>query len=80
MEERLHSKSRVAFEPVVDRPRQLVSQDGQGFTLIVCFLHAGQILLPCWIVAQEQRCGLGKGPREVGVPDFFAGSAQAFAG
>ena len=33
MEERVHSKGRLALEHVVDRPLQLVSQAGQGFTL-----------------------------------------------
>jgi hypothetical protein len=80
MEERLYIKGCFAFKHVIDCPSEPVGQDGQGFTFIVFFLQAGQMFLPCWIVAQEQRCGLGKGPLEVGVPNFFARSAQAFAG
>ena len=79
MEELVHLKSRLALEHIIDGPRELVSQDGQGFPLVVFFLQAGEIFLPCRIVAQEQRRSLGKGPLEVGVPDFFAGRAQAFA-
>ena len=53
MEECLQSKSRVALEHIIDRPRQLVRQDRQGFALAMFFLSAGQSALPCGMVAQE---------------------------
>ena len=79
MEERVHLKSRVALEHRIDGPRELVSQDGQGFPLAVLFLQAGELFLPCRSGAQAQHRRFGKGPLEGGVPDFFAGRAQAFA-
>ena len=75
-----HITSPLALAPLRDGPRALVSQDGQGLPLVVFCLHAGAIFLPCRLGAQEQRRSLGNGPREVGVADFFAGRAHAFAG
>jgi hypothetical protein len=80
MEEWVHITGRLALEHVIDRPRQLVSQDSQGFPLAMFFLSAGQSDLPCRIVAQAQRRRFGKGPLEVAIADFFAGRTQAFAG
>src|SRR4030095_6092703 len=60
MEELVHSKGRLALEHVIDGPRELVRQDGQGFPLVMFFLQAGEIFLPCWIVTQEQCSCLGK--------------------
>jgi hypothetical protein len=79
MKELCHIKGRVALEHVIDGSSQFMRQDGQGFAVVLCFLQAGQIFLPCRSVAKEQRGSFGKGPREVGVADFLAGSAQAFA-
>ena len=79
MEECRQIKRRFALEHIIDRPRQLVSQESQGFPLAVFFLYTGEIALPCRIVAQEQCRRFGKGPREVDIPNFFAGRTQAFA-
>jgi hypothetical protein len=79
MEECLPMKSRLALAPIIARPCQLMRQDGQGFPLAMCFLYVGQIAVPGCVVAQEPGRRCGKGPRERGVPDFFAGRAQACA-
>ena len=73
-------QGRLVLEPIRDGARQLVGQERQGFPLSVFLLHARAIVLSCRLVTQEPRCGLRKGPREVGVADFVAGRAQAFAG
>jgi hypothetical protein len=72
MEELVHIKDCLAVEHVIDRPRQLVSQEGQGLPLVVFSLQAGHLFLPGWIGAQEQHRGLGKGPLEMGMPNFMA--------
>jgi hypothetical protein len=72
MEELVHIKGCMAFEPVIDCPRQLVSGDSQGLPLVVFFLQAGYVFFPCGIVAQEQHHGLGKGPLEMGITNFIA--------
>ena len=79
MEELVPSKGCCAFEPVIDRPRQLVSQDRQGFALARFFLAAGQRALPRCMVAQEERRRFGKGPLEVAIAAFFTRGAHAFA-
>ena len=71
MEERLHLKGCFALEHVIDGPRELVGQDGQGFPLAVFFLQAGHIVLSCRVVAQAQRRSFGKGPLQVGFPIFL---------
>ena len=38
VEELLHIEHRVAFEHIIDRPDQLMSQDRQRLTLAVLFL------------------------------------------
>ena len=45
-------KSGLAFEHVVDRPGSFVSEDGQGFTLAVCFLEAREQCLRGGIIPQ----------------------------
>lgn len=45
--------------------------------MLVC--QAGQMLLPCRIIPEEQHGRFGKGPLEVSVADFFARGALAFA-
>jgi hypothetical protein len=75
IKEFVHIKGRFAREHVIDGPSQFMSQDGQGVALTMFFLQAGQLFLPCRIVAQEQRGGFGKGPLEVRVPNFLAGGA-----
>jgi len=73
MEERLPSKGGLALEHVRDGPRELMGQDGQGFPLAVLFRQAGPRVVACRVVAQAQRRRFGKGPLQVGVPDFFLG-------
>ena len=72
MEARVHLKGWLAWQQVIDRPCQLVRQDGQGLPLVVFVLHAGHLFLPGWMVAPAQHRGLGKGPRELGVTNFWA--------
>jgi hypothetical protein len=48
-----------------------MSQNAQGFAFIMLFLQAGQKFLALGVVTQEERGRFGKGPREVGVADFF---------
>ena len=43
------------------------------------FLHAGQGLWALGMVPQAQNGGCGKGPREMGVPEFLARGTQTFA-
>jgi hypothetical protein len=71
MKEGGHIKCRLSLEPIVDRPIQLVGQDGQRFALVMCFLQSCEVCLSSLVVAQKQCGGFGKGPLEVGVPDFF---------
>ena len=44
-------KDGLALEPVIDGTCQCVCEDGQGFACVMLFLHAGQLLLPRWVVA-----------------------------
>jgi hypothetical protein len=62
----------VTVEPGRDRPRPLVSQEGQGLPRVGCVLHAGPVGLPGWSVAPAQPRGRGTGPRERGVPPVLA--------
>ena len=43
----------LAFQHVVDRPRQFMREDGQGFPLAVLFLQSGQQFLTGRIIPQE---------------------------
>jgi hypothetical protein len=72
LEKSVHIKPRFPFQPVVDRPSQLVGQEGPGFPLIVGFLQAGQRFLPRLVVPQKQHGGFGKGPLEVRMANLFA--------
>lgn len=72
MEELLHIKGYFVVEHVIDRPRQPVGQNGEGFALAMFMLQTGQVFLPCWIIAQEQSSRFGKSPLEVGIADLFA--------
>ena len=71
----LQIKSRLAFQHVIDRPCQLMSQDGQCLALAVFVLEAGETFLRGRIIPQEEDGGFGKGPCEMGVADFGAGGA-----
>jgi hypothetical protein len=64
-QELLQIKGCVAFEHEIDRPRQLVSENTQGFAFVVLFLQLGQILLSRCVPAQKQRGRFRKGPFEV---------------
>src|SRR5437773_12387828 len=54
-------------------------QDGQGFALAMFFLQAGEQFLCGGMIPQEEHGGFGKGPLEMGIADFAAGGARAFA-
>jgi hypothetical protein len=72
MEELVLVKGSLTFEHVIDRPRQLVSQEGQGLPLVMVVRQAGHVFLPSGIVAQEPHGGLEKGLLEMSVPNFLA--------
>ena len=72
MEQRVHIAGRPAFSPVIDRPGELVGQDGQRFARAVFFLSAGERLLARRIIAEKQDRRFGEGPLEVRVTDFSA--------
>ena len=72
MEKPLHIKGCLAFEHVINGPRQLVGQDGEGFALAMPMLQTRQVFLSCGIIAQEQHRSLGKSPFEVGITDLLA--------
>jgi hypothetical protein len=75
----VHIKPCGSFEHVIDGSRQFVRQDGPRFALALLGFQSGQILLPCRIMAEEQRGRFGKGLLEVGVAAFLARGALAFA-
>ena len=75
----VHIKGCFALEHIIDGPRQFRSQDGEGFAFVMLFLHAGQGLWALGMVPQAQNGGCGKGPREMGVPEFLARGTQTFA-
>ena len=56
-----------------------MGQDGQRFSLAMCFLHAGQKRLSVGMVTQEPRGRCGKGPLEVRVTDGLARGTHACA-
>ena len=78
MQEFVHIKHRVAFEHIIDGPRQFMREDGQRFALAVLVLSSGQIFLPCWIIPEEQHGRFGKGPLEVRIADLGARGAHGF--
>jgi hypothetical protein len=79
MQDFVHSKDRGAFEHGIDRSRQLMRQDGQRFALAMLVVQAGQRLLPCRIMPEDQHGCVGKGPLEVRVAAFLARGAIACA-
>jgi hypothetical protein len=56
-----------------------MGQPGQRFALPVLFLSAGQILLPCGIIAEEEHRRFREGLRQLGIPVLGARGAIAFA-
>jgi hypothetical protein len=56
-----------------------MGQDAQRFPLIMLFLQTCEKLLTVRVMAQKQRGRFRKGPLEVRMADFVAGSSQAFA-
>src|SRR5262249_37742161 len=78
MEKLLHIKGCLTFEHVRNGPRQLVSQDGEGFALAMPMLQTSQVFWSCGIMAQEQHCSLGKSPFQAGSTDLLARGASAF--
>ena len=77
METLRHRKGCCVFAHLRDRPSQPVGQHGAGVALVMLMLHTRQVCWRRWILAREQRSRFGKGPLEVGVPEVFAGRAQA---
>jgi hypothetical protein len=53
LKELLPIKSRLAFQHVIDRPCQFMSQDGQCLALAVFLLSAGEKFLRGRIIPQE---------------------------
>jgi hypothetical protein len=49
-----------------------MSEDAQGFTLVMLFLQTAQKLLALGVVTQEESGGFRKGPLEVRVADLLA--------
>jgi hypothetical protein len=68
-------KYHLPFQPIVDRPGELMSQDRQRFPLTVFVLSAGQRLVARRIVPQEEDGRFRKGPFEIRIADLRAGSA-----
>jgi len=52
VQEGVQIKRRLALQHVIDRPRQCMRQDGQGFAFAVFFLEAGEQFLRGGIVTQ----------------------------
>jgi hypothetical protein len=71
-QEQVHSKSRCALEPGLDRWGQLMSQNRQRFAFVMFLLQAGQPLLALGVVTQDQDRCFRKGPFEVRVAAFLA--------
>jgi hypothetical protein len=74
------SDCRPAFQQVIDRPGELVGQDGQGLALPVFFLSVGQRLLARRIGAEAQERRFGEGPLERRMADLRAGGPRALPG
>jgi hypothetical protein len=79
LEARGQMQGRLVLAHSRDGPRPRVGQERQRLPLRGVFLQAGARVLACRSVAPAQRGGLRNGPREVGVPDVFAGRAHACA-
>jgi hypothetical protein len=79
LEELLPLESHPAMEHVIDGTGQLLGQYGEGFTLVIFFLQAGEVFLRCRMVSEEQDGGFRKGPLQVGVADLGARRSVAFA-
>jgi hypothetical protein len=77
--EYVHIESCLALEHVVDRPAQFMSQDAQGFPLVMLVLQTAQKLLALGSVPQEESGSFREGPLEVRVADVLARGPHAFA-
>jgi hypothetical protein len=56
-----------------------MGEDGQGFSVAMFFLHAGEILLARGIGAQQQHRRFREGPFERGIAPLRAGGAIALS-
>jgi hypothetical protein len=65
----------VAFEHVIDGTGQRMGQHGRGFTFVMRFFQAGEVLLRWRMVSQQQDSGFRKGPFEISIADLRAGGA-----
>lgn len=70
MEKRAHVEGRFPCAHVRDGTSQLLGQDGQRLALAVLLLQARQVFLPRRMIPEEQHCGFGEGPFELGVADL----------
>jgi len=80
METRVQSACRPTSEHVIDRPGELVGQDGPGLARAVFFLSAGPRLLARRMVAQAQDRRFREGPRERRIAARCAGGAIPLPG
>jgi hypothetical protein len=53
VKEALHSQGSLAWEQVIDGPRQWMGEEGQGLAWVVFLLQSGQAGLPRRMLAQE---------------------------
>jgi hypothetical protein len=74
-----HGKGPCAFPPVGHGPRQFLREKRQGLAWAMFLFQAGQILLTCFMVAQQQDGRFGTGPLPGGGTDFRAGRSVALA-
>src|SRR5205809_2344055 len=75
-----HVERLVAAQHVINRARQLVSQNRQGFALAMHFLQAGQIGLPWGIVSKEKNRRFREGPFQMRIADLGADGTVNLAG
>ena len=75
----VHLKGCVAFEPLRDRAREWMRQEGPRCALAMRVCQAGPMRWPGRMIPEAQHGRFGTGPREVRVPDFVARGALACA-
>jgi hypothetical protein len=76
----LQGKGLVPREHKIHGPGQLLGQYREGFALVVFAFQLGKVVLPRFVLAQEQRGGFREDPLELGGADLFAREPVAFAG
>ena len=75
----MHIERGGALPHVLDRPRSLVGQDGQGRALAVLLLQPAQVFWSSRLGSEEQHGRCGKGPLQIGIAALGAGRARALA-